>query len=72
MADIIQIEKPTETLSKEQVTFNKKILLIEKRKKELTVLKDKLEKGRQIIGEQLLPLEEKHIKLKRECITLLD
>ncbi|MBI9061226.1 MAG: hypothetical protein JEZ14_04520 [Marinilabiliaceae bacterium] len=72
MSDIIQISDSVDTLSREQVDFNKKILLIEKRKKEINTLKERIEAGRRIAMEHIAPLEQKHMALTKEYIRLLD
>lgn len=72
MGEIIQIEGATKSLNKEQVDFNKKLLLIEKRNRELEALKERLDIGRRIAIKHLLPLEQKQLALTKKSIRLLD
>lgn len=72
MGNIIQIESAKAELSKEQITFNKKIQAIQKLKEDLEKLKGRLELGQQLAMQHIAPLEQEHLNLKREYVRILD
>lgn len=71
MASIIKIES-SQKLSTHQEAFNKLIHLIEKKKKELTKLNEKIEQGKIIIAEQIIPLEREMGQMQRTYVIELE
>lgn len=72
MGNVVQIESAEAQLSQEQLKFNKKIQAIEKLKRELETLKQRVNIGQQLAMQHIAPLEQQHIDLKREYVRILD
>ena len=71
MSSIIKIEQE-EKLSKEQVKFNTLIARIEKCKDELKKIQGKMDEGRKVVSEVLIPLERKHSDALKKYVLQLD